>query len=59
MADKDWGKRDARGEWVPDALPVPSPLFHWPWNLANVARYLFAPEGFLWPMNLFFAGLAA
>jgi sterol desaturase/sphingolipid hydroxylase (fatty acid hydroxylase superfamily) len=58
MADTEWGKRDSRGEWVPDPLPAPSPLFRLPWNLKTVARYLFAPEGFLWPLNLFFVALA-
>jgi len=58
MEDKDWGERDSRGEWAPDARPVPSPLFGRPWNLAKIAKYLFAPEGFLWPMNLLFAAMA-
>jgi len=58
MADTEWGKRDSRGEWAPDPLPVPSPLFRLPWNLKAVTRYLFAPEGFLWPTNLFFVALA-
>ena len=58
MADTEWGKRDSRGEWVPDPLPVPSPLFRLPWNLKTIARYLFAPEGFLWPVNLFFVAVA-
>jgi sterol desaturase/sphingolipid hydroxylase (fatty acid hydroxylase superfamily) len=58
MADKDWGKRDSRGEWIPEPLPAPSPLFKWPWNLAGIARYLFAPEGFLWPVNLLLAAVA-
>jgi sterol desaturase/sphingolipid hydroxylase (fatty acid hydroxylase superfamily) len=58
MADSEWGKRDSRGEWVPENLPVPSPIFSRPWRIKNVAKYLFAPEGFLWPWNLFFAGIA-
>jgi sterol desaturase/sphingolipid hydroxylase (fatty acid hydroxylase superfamily) len=58
MAETDWGKRDSRGEWQPDPLPKPSPLFRRPWQISSVLKYLFAPEGFLWPFNLFFALLA-
>ncbi len=58
MADTEWGKRDSRGEWVPDPLPKPSPLFGWPFNLSRIATYLFAPEGFLWPVNLVLVVLA-
>jgi sterol desaturase/sphingolipid hydroxylase (fatty acid hydroxylase superfamily) len=58
MPDMEWGKRDSRGEWQPDPLPKPSPLFRRPWQISGVLTYLFAPEGFLWPFNLFFALLA-
>ena len=58
MADVQWGKRDKRGEWVPDPLPEPGPLFQWPLKLKKIAKYMFAPESFLWPYNLFYALLA-
>jgi sterol desaturase/sphingolipid hydroxylase (fatty acid hydroxylase superfamily) len=58
MAEGDWGVRDARGEWVPEALPQPSPLFRRPWKPWDVLKYLFAPEGFFCPYNLIYAGLA-
>ncbi len=58
MPDTEWGKRDSRGEWQPEALPKPSPIFSRPWKPVGVLKYLFAPEGFLWPMNLFFALVA-
>ena len=58
MADTEWGKRDSRGEWTPEMLPVPSPIFKVPWNIRSITKYLFAPEGFLWPVNLFFVALA-
>ena len=58
MADGEWGKRDTRGEWQPTELPKPSPLFSLPWKPLEVLKYLFAPEGLLWPWNLFFAALA-
>ena len=53
MKDDTWGERDARGEWQPEVLPEPSPLFRWPPQLVAVLKYLFAPQGFLWPVNLF------
>jgi len=58
MADTLWGERDKRGEWVPDPLPEPGPLFQWPLKVWKIIKYLFAPESFLWPYNLFYAGLA-
>lgn len=53
MKDDTWGERDARGEWQPEVLPEPSPLFQWPPRPVAVLKYLFAPQGFLWPVNLF------
>ncbi len=58
IAEGDWGKRDARGEWRPDELPKPSPIFRRPWKLFDVLKYLFAPEGFFSPYNLLYALLA-
>jgi sterol desaturase/sphingolipid hydroxylase (fatty acid hydroxylase superfamily) len=58
MADTAWGRRDARGEWQPDRLPVPSPIFTWPWSPIKILKYLFAPQGFLWPYNLVVALIA-
>ena len=60
MADTDWGTRDSRGEWqpAPELLPKPSPIFRLPWKPWDVIKYLFAPQGFLWPWNLFYAALA-
>jgi sterol desaturase/sphingolipid hydroxylase (fatty acid hydroxylase superfamily) len=58
MEGMPWGKRDARGEWQPDILPQPSPLFTWPWKPAKVLKYLFGPVGLLWPYNLAVALLA-
>jgi len=58
MSEADWGERDARGEWKPQKLPRPSPLFRKPWLPAEVAAFFFAPEGFLWPLNVVYAGLA-
>ena len=58
MAELEWGVRDARGEWQPAPLPEPSPLFKRPWRPWAAIKWLFAPEGFLWPWNLLYALLA-
>jgi sterol desaturase/sphingolipid hydroxylase (fatty acid hydroxylase superfamily) len=58
MVNAEWGERDARGEWQPDALPEPSPLFSLPWKPLKVLKYLFGPVGLLWPYNLIVALLA-
>ena len=58
MADETWGKRDERGEWQPELLPQPSPIFQWPWRPIKILKYLFAPVGFLWPYNLAVALIA-
>lgn len=58
MAETTWGVRDKQGEWQPDELPQPGPLFQWPWRPGKIAWYLFAPQGFFWPYNLFYALLA-
>ena len=58
MAAVEWGERDKRGEWIPDPLPEPGPLFSRPWKIVKIIKYLFAPESFLWPINLLYALLA-
>jgi len=58
MADAEWGKRDSRGEWQPENPPLPSPIFSAPWKPRAILKYLFAPEGFLWPINLVLAAVA-
>jgi len=54
----EWGARDKRGEWQPDTLPEPSPLFQWPLRFGKIFKYFFGIQGFLWPVNLFVALLA-
>lgn len=34
------------------------PLFQWPLQPIKILKYLFAPQGFLWPFNLLYALLA-
>ena len=58
MDEVAWGARDARGEWKPEQLPVPSPIFSRPWKPLAILKYLFAPGGFIWPYNLAVALLA-
>jgi len=58
MTESAWGVRDARGEWVPDELPKPSPLFSWPWRPKAILKYLFAPGGLYVPFILFYLLLA-
>ena len=55
MPDIAWGDRDKRGEWQPETLPEPSPLFQWPLRIVKLVKYFFAPQGFLWPINLMVA----
>ncbi len=55
MAESEVGKRDSMGEWQPHSLPVPSPLFAWPWSPRAAFRDLW--NGF-WPFNLIYIGLA-
>ncbi len=58
MAEKDWGRRDSRGEWQPDKLPQPSPLFRLPWKPLEVLKWLFGWQGLFLPYNLFYGLLA-
>lgn len=58
MTDIDSGVRDSRGEWKPDVLPEPSPLFTRPWKPLKVFKYLFGWVGYFWPYNALFAVVA-
>ncbi len=55
MADVGLQVRDKRGEWMPDPLPAPSPLFSWPLRLRPALR---AALGLVWPHNAFYAVIA-
>ena len=48
----------ARGEWQPESLPKPSPLFTWPLKLRPVLKMLFGHDGLLWPKNAVYLGIA-
>ncbi|MCK5673454.1 MAG: sterol desaturase family protein [Spirochaetales bacterium] len=58
MINSNWEERDKRGEWEPNPLPEPGVLFSWPPKPIKSFKYLFAPEGFLWPYNLIYGLLA-
>ena len=47
--------RDAKGEWLPDPLPYPSPLIYGPWKLSGLLKHLW---NVIWPYNFFYAALA-
>ena len=47
--------RDARGEWRPESLPVPSPIFNGPWKPGVILKHLW---NLLWPYNLTYIGMA-
>ena len=47
--------RDAKGEWRPTPLPVPSPVFNGPWKPGVILKHLW---NLIWPYNLIYAALA-
>ena len=48
----------ARGEWQPESLPKPSPMFSWPIKLVPILKMLFGHDGLLWPKNAIYMGIA-
>ena len=61
MADVpvDTSSRDARGEWQPESLPKPGPLFQWPPRPIPILKFLFTHHGLLEPFTVFYMALAA
>lgn len=58
MVDVNAGARDARGEWQPESLPRPSPLFSWPLRLMPILKVVFGHDGLLWPRNIVYMAVA-
>ena len=58
MAEADLTGRSVRGEWQPESLPKPAPLFSWPPKLAPILKFLFGHDGLLYPKNAIYAGIA-
>lgn len=44
------GSRDKRGHWSPNRRALPAPIWHRPFNIANVLAWL---PSFFWPWNAF------
>ena len=59
MADVpvDTSSRDARGEWQPESLPKPGPLFQWPPRPIPILKFLFTHHGLLEPFTMLFKHL--
>lgn len=47
-SDRD---RDAKGDWRPDALIKPPPIYAWPPRPRSVAKWFVGFPGYLWPLN--------
>lgn len=50
MDDLQFGKRNKRGDWAPDATLEAAPLWVRPLNMAKILRWL---VGYVWPWNAF------
>lgn len=55
----EFGTRDEKGHWKPPYPVTYAPLFVWPPAPRRFLKWLFGYGGYLWPINLFFFGLAA
>jgi sterol desaturase/sphingolipid hydroxylase (fatty acid hydroxylase superfamily) len=55
MMNPESQTRTAKGEWLPNPLPYPSPLFYGPWRPLGLLKSLW---NVIWPYNLFYAALA-
>lgn len=49
------GRRDRRGDWHPDALITPPPLFAWPPQPVRLVKWFFGFPGYLLPYNALWA----
>ncbi len=47
--------RDAKGEWRPTPLPVPSPIFNGPFKVGAILKHLW---NLIWPYNFIYAAMA-
>ncbi len=52
------GRRDRRGDWRPENLITPPPLFVWPPRPLAMAKWVFGFPGYLLPWNVLWALLA-
>ncbi len=58
MDDTIYGTRNRRGDWAPNQRVEYAPLFAWPPKPLGDLKWLFGYPGYIWPWNLFYAGLA-
>ena len=58
MEESKYGKRDNRGNWVPDARISYGPFFSWPPQAIALFKWLFAFPGYFLPWNVLYALLA-
>lgn len=58
MDDTIYGTRNRRGDWTPNERVEYAPLFAWPPKPLGNLKWLFGYPGYIWPWNLFYAGLA-
>jgi hypothetical protein len=58
MNDALHGTRDKRGDWKPFKLIQYPPVFVWPAQPVNFAKWFFGHPGFALPWNLFYAAVA-
>ena len=47
--------RDSKGEWLPNPLPQPSPIFFGPWKPLGLLKHLW---NVIWPYNFIYAAMA-
>ena len=58
MDDSALGTRNKRGDWAPSRRVTYAPVFVWPPKPVGFLKWLFGYPGYIWPWNLFYAGLA-
>jgi sterol desaturase/sphingolipid hydroxylase (fatty acid hydroxylase superfamily) len=58
MDESEYGKRDNRGHWAPDARISYGPFFSWPPQLKALSKWLFGFPGYFLPWNVLYAVLA-
>lgn len=58
MSDSTLGTRDGRGNWRPPYLVELPALFAWPPRPLGALKWLFGFQGYLWPWNSLYLGIA-
>lgn len=59
MSGAALGQGERRGEWRPEELLAPPPLFVWPPRPLGLAKWLLGWQGYLFPWNALYAVVAA